>query len=169
MFRTIKQFKELEKHNLENIQGIVNEFQTQVKDFKSKNHKLLDFMDGVFDKDYVEFNVRVSEVEMSLKKYIDKNFDHISNIEDSLKLLRKFRFILKRPTLERALDAKYDVLLAQYSKNLERIESLYTSNNKNPPMVRNLPTVAGCITWSRHLIHRAMVPLKHFPKHILNP
>jgi hypothetical protein len=34
-----------------------------------------------------------------LQIYIDKNFDNITNIEDSLKLLRKFRYILERPTL----------------------------------------------------------------------
>jgi len=169
LFRTIKQFKELEKHNLEDIQEIVNEFSLQIKDFRSKNHKLLDFMDGVFDKDYVEFNVRVSEVEMSLRKYIDRNFDHVTNIEDSLKLLRKFRFILKRPMLEKALYEKYEVLLKNYSKILEKIETSYTNFNKNPPIVRNLLTVPGCITWSRHLIHRAMVPLQHFPKDILIP
>lgn len=35
--------------------------------------------------------------------------------------------------------------------------------------MRNLPTISGNITWSRHLIHRAMVPLKHFPKDKLMP
>lgn len=72
LFRTIKQFKELEKHNLEDIQSIVDKFSSTVKEFKNKNHKLLDYMDGVFDKDYVEFNVEVSHVEIELKRYIDR-------------------------------------------------------------------------------------------------
>lgn len=71
--------------------------------------------------------------------------------------------------LEKALYEKYELLLKNYSKILEKIEKSYTDHSKNPPIVRNLPTVAGCITWSRHLIHRAMVPLQHFPKDILMP
>ena len=99
LFGTIKQFKALEKHNLEGIEPIVQRFDNTVKFFKGKGHKLLDFLNGLFDKDYVEFNVEVSHVEKDLQNYIDKNFDNITNIEDSLKLLRKFRYILERPTL----------------------------------------------------------------------
>jgi dynein heavy chain len=99
LFGTIKQFKALEKHNLEGIEPIVTRFDKTVADFKKKGHKLLDFLNGLFDKDYVEFNVEVSHVEKDLQIYIDKNFDNITNIEDSLKLLRKFRYILERPTL----------------------------------------------------------------------
>jgi dynein heavy chain len=103
LFSTIKQFKTLEKHNLENISPIVSSFQNYVKLFKAKNHKLLDFNNNTFDRDFVEFNVDVSSVETSLQKYIDKNFEVISNIEDSLKLLRKFKAILHRENLKNNL------------------------------------------------------------------
>ena len=43
LFGTIKQFKTLEKHNLENIQPILDTFEKYVNGFKKKNHKLLDF------------------------------------------------------------------------------------------------------------------------------
>jgi dynein heavy chain, axonemal len=72
--------------------------------------------------------------------------------------------------LVKCLHEKYEVLLKNYTKILEKIENMYTQYAKtNPPIVRNLPPVAGCITWSRHLIHRAMVPLQHFPKDVLLP
>lgn len=110
LFSTIKQFKTLEKHNLENIQPIVTSFQNYVTVFKKKNHKLLDFNNNTFDRDFVEFNVDVSSVETSLQNYIDKNFEVISNIEDSLKLLRKFKAILHRENLKNNLNAKYAIL-----------------------------------------------------------
>lgn len=53
-------------------------------------HKLLDYHNNTFDRDFVEFNVDVSSVETELQHYIDKNFEQITSIEDSLKLLRKF-------------------------------------------------------------------------------
>lgn len=114
LFSTIKQFKTLEKHNLENINPIVVSFGNYVNAFKKKNHKLLDFNNNTFDRDFVEFNVDVSSVETSLQKYIDKNFEVITNIEDSLKLLRKFKAILHRDNLKNNLNQKYAILFTNY-------------------------------------------------------
>jgi dynein heavy chain len=67
LFSTIRQFKELEKHNLENIAPIVQEFTDRMTGFKQKiNKPLLDFKDDTFDRDFVEFNVEVSNVESDL-------------------------------------------------------------------------------------------------------
>ena len=55
---------------------------------------MLDYGSNTFDRDFVEFNVEVSSVETQLQRYIDKNFEVITSIEDSLKLLRKFQAIL---------------------------------------------------------------------------
>jgi dynein heavy chain len=74
----------------------------------------LDFNNNTFDRDFVEFNVDVSSVETSLQKYIDRNFDVITNIEDSLKLLRKFKAILHRDNLRNNLNSKYQTLFQSY-------------------------------------------------------
>ena len=115
----------------------------------------------------MEFNVEVSKVENSLARYIDRNFDVIINIEDSLKLLRKFRSILHRENLQAGLTNKYTILFAKYTQLLSKLEEQYQKHRNAPPIVRNLPTVSGSITWSRHLFHRASVPMEHFPKEYL--
>jgi dynein heavy chain len=66
LFGTIQQFKTLEKHNLENIGAILSQFDKNVTAFKKKGHKLLDFSNNTFDRDFVEFNVDVSSVETEL-------------------------------------------------------------------------------------------------------
>jgi len=43
-----------------------------------------------FDRDFVEFNVYVSDVDTMLQNYINSYFDAQTNIIDSLRLLRKF-------------------------------------------------------------------------------
>ena len=79
--------------------------------FRGKiTHPLLDYKDDTFDRDFVEFNVDVSRVENELTLYIDRNFLNIVNIEDSLRLLRKFRSILHRDNLQNGLMSKYTVL-----------------------------------------------------------
>jgi len=66
LFGTIKQFKTLERHNLENIAPITRSFDTTVAGFKKKNHKLLEFNHNTFDRDFVEFKTDVSTVETEL-------------------------------------------------------------------------------------------------------
>ena len=79
---------------MEGIGEIITKFYVFVTNFKKKNHKLLDYHNNNFDRDFVEFNVDVSSVETELQQYIDKNFENITSIEDSLRLLKKFQTIL---------------------------------------------------------------------------
>ena len=167
LFGTIQQFKTLEKHNLENIGPILTLFNQSVSAFKKKNHKLLDFHNNTFDRDFVEFNVEVSTVETELQKYIDKNFEVITSIEDSLKLLRKFQAILQRDNLRNSVNSKYTILFHNYGLEINQIEDQYQKYKNNPPIVRNLPTVAGSITWSRHLFHRISGPMEQFPPSLI--
>jgi dynein heavy chain len=131
-----------------------------VLNFKKKNHKLLEYHHNTFDRDFVEFNVDVSSVETELQQYIDKNFEVITSIEDSLKLLRKFHAILQRENLKNSLQSKYTILFHNYGLEIHQIEDQYQKYKNNPPIVRNLPTVAGSITWSRHLFHRISGPME---------
>lgn len=167
LFGTIHQFKTLDKHNLEGITPIIKTFEGYVANFKKKGHRLLDYHNNTFDRDFVEFNVDVSSVETELQQYIDKNFEVITSIEDSLKLLRKFQVILKRENLSNSLNSKYTILFHNYGLEIHQIEDQYQKYKNNPPIVRNLPTVSGSITWSRHLFHRISGPMEQFPQNLI--
>jgi dynein heavy chain len=66
LFGTIQQFKILSRHNLEGIKPILDNFDKCEKFFRQKNHKLLDYSNNMFDRDFVMFNVSVSSVETEL-------------------------------------------------------------------------------------------------------
>jgi len=138
-----------------------------VNSFKKKSHKLLEYHDHRFDMDFVEFNVDVSSVETELQVYIDKNFENITSIEDSLRLLKKFQTILQRDNLRNSLNAKYTILFHNYSLVIHQIEDQYQKSRSSPPIVRNLPTVSGSITWSRHLFHIISGPMAQFPPNLI--
>lgn len=163
LFGTIEQFRTLGNHNLEGIAPITSSFHLIVEAFKRKGHQLLAYTANTFDRDFVEFNVGVSTVETELQRYIDKNFEVITSIEDSLKLLRKFKAILKRENLKsgpNGLTAKYTILFHNYGGEIQSVEDQYQRFKTMPPIVRNMPTVSGSITWSRHLFHRISGPME---------
>jgi dynein heavy chain len=168
LFGTIQQFETLGKHNLENMDEIIGRFKASVDFFRKKGHKLLVFEQNKFDRDFVEFNVAVSSSETELQQYICQQFEKIRSVEDSLKLLRKFRSILKRNNLRASLDQQYAAIIENYSAEIMNVEKQYQEKRAKVPTVRNLPEVAGAITWSRHLFHRISAPMENFPPDLIN-
>jgi dynein heavy chain len=125
LFGTIQQFRTLEQHNLEGINKILDNFEKYVTAFKKNMHKLLDYANGTFDRDFVKFNVGVSSVETELQAYIDQKFENIVSIEESLKLLKKFKAILHRDNLKNGLNSKYTILFHNYGLEIHAIEDQY--------------------------------------------
>ena len=162
MFSTIDQFTTLSENKLEGMEPLVDQFMHIKQDFRAKNHDLLDYHNNKFDRDYVEFNVRISDLEASMQKFVDRSFENISSINHSLNLLQKFQNIFERESLKADLDSKLNIIFLNYGLELEKTQQLYEKLKHEPPIPRNLPPVAGNITWSRHLLKRIEEPMKQF-------
>ena len=147
MFSTIDQFNSLSKNKLEGMDKLIDAFHKIVKDFKIKRHDLLDYHNNKFDRDYVEFNTQITDLEASLQQFINSSFENITSIEHSLQLLRKFQSILMRESLKSDLDSKLNIIFQNYGQELEQVQHLYEKEKHDPPIPRNLPPVAGNITW----------------------
>lgn len=63
MFSTVRQFNSLAKHNLEDMDDLIDKFKKLIEDFKNKRHNLLEYASNVFDRDFVEFNVTINKIE----------------------------------------------------------------------------------------------------------
>jgi dynein heavy chain len=162
MFKTIYQFTSLSQHRFDGMEPLVKRFKEILEEFQIKRHDLLDFTNNRFDRDYVEFNVRISDLESSLRQFINQSFDSIASIESSLKLLNKFQSILQRENLRADLESKLAVIFHNYGLELTQVQDQYEKCKAMPPLVRNLPPVAGHITWSRHLYKRIEGPMRKF-------
>eukprot|EP01040_Poterioochromonas_malhamensis_P004773 gene4773-5123_t len=162
MFSTIDQFNSLSKNKLEGMEKLIEQFHQIVKEFRLKRHDLLDYHNNKFDRDYVEFNVKITDLEAALQQFINQSFENITSIEHSLRLLKKFQSILQRESLKSDLDSKLNIIFQNYGAELEQVQQLYEKEKHDPPIPRNLPPVAGNITWSRHLLKRIEEPMKQF-------
>jgi dynein heavy chain len=99
-------------------------------------------------------------LEAALQQFINQSFENITSIEHSLRLLKKFQSILQRESLKSDLDSKLNIIFQNYGQELEQVQQLYEKEKHDPPIPRNLPPVAGNITWSRHLLKRIEEPMK---------
>jgi dynein heavy chain len=162
MFSTMQQFRSLELQRYEGLDPLIEAFKEVVKVFRAKGHDLLDFQLNKFDRDYVDFNVKMNELELSLQQFINRSFENIGSIEQSLNLLKSYQAILHRENLRADLDSKLSVIFNNYGQELVEIEQIYEKCKHNPPIARNMPPVAGNIIWARHLLRKIEEPMIKF-------
>ena len=107
--------------------------------------------------------MHISQLETNLQGFINKSFDRIQDIEQSLNLLKKFQAILKRDSLKNDLQSKYTIIFHNYAKDMTDIHNDYQQHKEAPPLVRNMPEISGNIQWARHLLQRIIEPMEKFP------
>ena len=162
LFTTIGQFDSMSTNKLEGMDMLIDHFNSIRSEFRSRNHDLLDYHNNKFDRDYVEFNVHISDLESKVQQYVSRSFESMSSITHSLQLLKQFQRVLHRETLKSELDSKLSLIFQNYGLELEQVQQLYEKQKHDPPISRNLPPVAGNVTWSRHLLKRIEEPMKEF-------
>jgi dynein heavy chain len=165
LFSTIADFDEMFQHNLEGISEVTSTYRQICIEIAAKRHDLFAYRNYAFDRDFVEFNVRINELEAKLLDFIKQSFSTITSIAQSLELLQKFRSVFQRPSLQRDLRIRLDVIFQSYGAELERVQSLYEEFKHSPPRARNMPPVAGNIRWARHLFSRVEQPMMEFSQH----
>jgi dynein heavy chain len=163
MFTTIHQFNLLAQHtHIDGLENMIKAFFRIVDDFRRKPYDLMDYTKNQFDRDYLEFNVNIHDLETTLQGFINSSFENITSTEHALNLLRQFQAILQRDSLKADLDDKYMVIFQNYGLDLEAVQKIYEKGKHAPPLLRNAPPVAGNIMWSRQLLRRIEEPMKKF-------
>lgn len=116
MFTTIHQFSSLAQYtHLDGLDQMIKNFYNIVDDIKRKPYDLLDFYKTQFDRDFLEFNVNIHDLELALQAFINTSFQQISSTEHALNLLRQFQAILVRDSL------KVSAVLVEHTLVLSRL------------------------------------------------
>lgn len=116
-----------------------------------------------WDSQFKGFLKQIEEVENKTISLIDTTFtDELKSAEGALILLLKFKKIRTRERIEKRLGDKNDDVLGQYGKELQIMEKLFTEGKDDPPIPKNMPPVAGAITWARSIFYRIKAPIDQF-------
>ncbi len=163
LFSTIHQFATLaQQTHIDGLEEIIKAFFAIVDDFKRRPYDLLDYQKSQFDRDLLEFNVSVNEMEGALQSFINASFDSMQSTEHALSLLRQLRAVLQRDALRADLEEKYMVIFQNYGLDLDAVQKTYEKHKHAPPLARNAPPVAGNIAWARQLLRRIEEPMRKF-------
>ncbi|XP_072767433.1 LOW QUALITY PROTEIN: dynein axonemal heavy chain 10-like [Anoplolepis gracilipes] len=122
---------------------------------------------NVFNKENWEamtawFYEQVTFLEDQAKFYIDECFTVLISAENALEMLLKFKNIKTRAAIQEQLLRKFDVIMQQFSKEINIVENIYTRGKRHPPLLTYHPPMAGAIFWVRQLFHRLRRPVLIF-------
>jgi dynein heavy chain len=162
MFTTIVQFRVLASHNIDGMEDLIKGFFNLVEDFKRKGYDLLGYDNNAFDRDFLEFNVSVGELETNLQAFINSKFENIHSTEHALELLSEYKKVIQRESLRSDLDSKHVLIFHKYGQDLLEVQKLYDKQKPSPPVIRNAPPVSGSVIWARHLLKRIEEPMRRF-------
>uniref|UniRef100_A0A4W6ER03 Dynein axonemal heavy chain 5 n=1 Tax=Lates calcarifer TaxID=8187 RepID=A0A4W6ER03_LATCA len=157
MFETMSTYSALQDSKIEGLETMATRFQAIVLNMKKKHYSFLDQRRTDFDVDYEEFRKSTSELHVS--KILQKKTNYT---EMQLHLFSNSNR-LGIPDL--GIDEKYQRILQNYGRDIEMVSRIYMKQKLDPPIDRDLPPVAGQITWARQLYSRIQGPMDLFQQH----
>ena len=138
------------------VEGLIEPFEAVVFDVFDRRFK------NSWDELVEQFRGKVEDIEAMTKTFIDTSFQKLRSAEGAFELLQNFQTIQSRDSINKQMMQKFDDILLQYSKELERIAAIFESNRDHPPVFKNYPPVAGAIAWAQHLYYRSKRPIMKF-------
>ncbi|XP_053374157.1 dynein axonemal heavy chain 8-like [Mercenaria mercenaria] len=162
LLKYIETFSSLPESRIEGLEPFSSRFQQIFTSIKKKPYDVLDQRKTDFDQDYDDFRRQLSDVEIGIEKFMNNSFKKIPSTLQALQLLEKFEK-LDIPRLN--IEQKYSTIFLQYGEEVEEIRKLYQKLKDDPSIPRNMPPVAGRITWVRQLAQRIFDPMEIFMAH----
>lgn len=102
----------------------------------------------------------MTDMEKRLAHIVCSAFDECSNCESAFKLFEMMGSLLERPLIQKDFCCKYPILLNMYREDLDTAKFIYDTqmqaiqSSSGPMINKNMPRVAGLLTWSQELTDR---------------
>ncbi len=167
MFSAVEQYKLFTDFHVDKTEGIVKRFDAVIRDFRLREHDLLDYTNSAFERDFVQFNMLNSRIETEVQDLISAEINSRAPIMKKIRIVELFDKVLRQESLRRDLEDKYLNLFQIYGKMLSNkngndIKTLFAKYSSTPPIARNFPKVAGSIHWARQLYRIIEDPMMAF-------
>lgn len=108
------------------------------------------------------FYEQVTFLEDQAKFYIDECFMVLISAESSLEMLLKFKNMKTRAAIQQQLLRKFDIIMQQFSKEINIVENIFHRGKWQPPLLTYHPPMAGAIFWVKQLFHSLRRPVLIF-------
>uniref|UniRef100_A0A8C3PI70 Uncharacterized protein n=2 Tax=Charadriiformes TaxID=8906 RepID=A0A8C3PI70_9CHAR len=146
MSNVMESLLELQHIKIEGMEDISTHYQSIATN--TKQYDVLDHRKKEFEKDYLEFKNQIAALYESIQEFVDSWFQKTLTVREN----------------HIDLNEKYNIVLQQYSQDLEFVRKLYQKQKENPPIPRNMPPVTGKIMWAQQLYRKIDRPMTFLKK-----
>uniref|UniRef100_A0A671YVZ2 Dynein axonemal heavy chain 8 n=1 Tax=Sparus aurata TaxID=8175 RepID=A0A671YVZ2_SPAAU len=151
-----KKFESLEKSNIEGTEMLVRQFQTACMSLKRKQYDMLAPRTTEFQTDFLNIShnfiiLILHNLELQTEKF------NTCLIHYFIRSFQRLNF----PWLKKETSNVLGLILQHYASELEFVKKLYEKQREDPPLARNMPPVAGRISWVRHLYKKIEEPISY--------
>ena len=169
-FSIVRQFSNLSQKNgsggdsgvIPGMDGIASTFQLLLAEVKAKRLDLLDVNNKAFDKELLEFQVRLNDLELELQRHLRGIFDAAPSVQQALAWLQQFDGLLDRRSFLAEMESMYSAAFQRYTAYLDRMQQKYESLKDSPPVPLGQPPMAGSVMWARSLLNHIEQPMSVF-------
>ncbi|KAF7690400.1 dynein axonemal heavy chain 8-like [Silurus meridionalis] len=158
MFTVVKTFSSLNQSKIERIDILAQKFQDICTNMKKNQDNALDHGKKEFEVEFAEFMLQINNLTVELEDFIRKRISESG--PNAVNLLQRFQN-LNMPCLEAEISKNYNLILKRQASELEHVKEHFHANKDDPPLVRNMPPVAGRILWVRNLLSKIEEPIRN--------
>ncbi|KAM9308794.1 LOW QUALITY PROTEIN: dynein axonemal heavy chain 11 [Gastrophryne carolinensis] len=174
VLQTILEFQKLEKLEFGGIKGntlteqavhLQEDFDELCKMFKEGTHDPTDYAQLEFENNYIEFKVKILDLETQIATMICLAFSDCSGLESAFKLLAISGYFLERHVILDIFSPNYFTLLKMYSEELDKCKQLYDEQIKQIETCivhKNMPVISGILKWTKELKARIHLMWSNF-------
>ena len=163
MFGTVQQFTTMSEVNtIDGLNGMIKRFFVIADEFKRKPYDLLDYAKNQYDRDFLEFNVNIHDLETQLQDFqrqvVREHHEHGAGPAPA-------QAVPEHPAArepEERSRRQVRMIFRNYALDLDAVQKTYEKHKHSPSLPRNAPPVAGDILWSRQLLRRIEEPMRKF-------
>ena len=159
MFSQIKIFSALFESKVESLlpEEMVTEdqkgFENAIQVLRMREYDFLDVRNVHFDKDYIDFNIKLQNIAEKMKKKIESMYDDVWDTPHAFQYLHRFKKVNHIILLD-DLSAKYERMIAACKGDVERTWKYFNKYKDRPIVSRNFPENPGKVYWVRGLVNK---------------
>ncbi|KAH9591062.1 Dynein heavy chain 5, axonemal [Schistosoma haematobium] len=156
IFQMISSYSCLLVSKIEKLDPLIEMYNFAVNKLRNSEFDFLDQRKTEVDDCIMEFKKKMSDIRTSLRSLLDTEMNRHHDLQRSLRIIGQFEK-LDLPNL--GVDEAHIKSLHRFSQLIEHVGKEYSKFKASPPIGRDIPPIAGKISWAKELYRRIESPM----------
>ncbi|CAH8867793.1 unnamed protein product [Trichobilharzia szidati] len=159
VFEMIQAYSCLLTSKIEKFDPLITQYNLAVSKLRTNDYNFLDQRKAEVDDCIMEFKGKMNDIRLSLKSLLQSEMNKHYDLYRLLSIIGQFEK-LQLPDL--GIDEAYAKSLHHFGQLIDQVGKDYSKFKESPPIGRDMPPIAGKISWAKQLYRRIEGPMLMF-------